>query len=186
MHGTASYPFPPLAWRRSGGRLFGGQNSPCELSQYLRCHCFPKLVIKERLNPAELCTPGKYGPVTLLMQWLRDCCTHRGGARRGRERRGRLWGDKDKGKSNLRFPTQPLFTHRACTYSRTERLSCHFQSGLFVCASVCVPQGPWLPALWCPLGTVQCQWNSNVLARSARANRARERKCCWRGWPFCQ
>lgn len=60
------------------GRLCSGQNSPSLLSQYLRCHCFPKLVIKERLNPAELWAHGKYGPVALLMQRLRDCCTHTG------------------------------------------------------------------------------------------------------------
>lgn len=60
------------------GRLCNGQNSPSLLSQYLGCHCFPKLVIKERLNPAELWAHGKYGPVALLMQRLRDCCTHTG------------------------------------------------------------------------------------------------------------
>lgn len=144
----------PLAGRRNGGRLYIGHNSPSELSQYLRCHCFPKLVIKEKLNPAELCTPGKYGPVTLLMQWLRDCCTHRGRGRGGGGyERGERWGDKDKGKSNLRFPTQPLFTHRACTYCRTERAAVMSLSikAVRVCECVCAA-GPLAPGSVVPPG----------------------------------
>lgn len=94
----------------------------------------------------------------------------------GRERE-RGGGVRDKGKSNLRFPTLPLFTYEHVHAAGPELLSCHFQSGL--CACVYILQGPRLPALGCPLGTVLYWRDCNVLASFVQTEKESERGRKW-------
>lgn len=59
-------------------------------------------------------------------------------------------GKRDKGKSNLRFPTLPMSTYEHVHAAGPELLSCHFQSDL--CVRVYILRGPGARLCGAPWG----------------------------------